>query len=370
MAISFAETAMGWLVVAAMGGGAYYYYTHDSKQKSRIRAKPSSALSDTDRQRKGGNASDSASGTSSKAKKTKPKVKNPLPVVSSTGDYRDEPETDDLNWAQQLENRRRGTSITTAKKTESKPKTVKQTNANKVAAEISAGTSTTGGADGDDDRSPSTSPQLGSSDYNVPVSGDISDMLEAPTRGPSILRIVPAPAPLVQKAKKELKPLQQEETKKQRQNRRKAEDRKAQQEEDERIRKSLLEKQRRTAREARGEPAKNGVARPPATNAWTAKPVSNGAAPLLDTFEGSKPVSNGAAPLLDTFEGSKGWQQLPSEEEQMRILLENDESAWSTVSSKKVKRKNTLDGEDGENGAVQSINASTNVDGFANRLHD
>jgi len=145
------------------------------------------------------------------------------------------------------------------------------------------------------------------------------------------------------------------------------------------VRKAQMESQRRTAREARGEPAKNGMTSAPATNAWTASqkntpaPATNGSA-LLDTFS-KKPASAGAE-----RKGANGsyWQHrdLPSEEEQMRILMEEDETAWKTVEKKPrvTKRKDTAETENG--GAVKPIEAeSTDVNpseaitGTANGLY-
>ena len=170
-------------------------------------------------------------------------------------------------------------------------------------------------------------------------------------------------------SRKDYKPPKEEETKRQRQNRKKAEERKIAREEDEKARRVLLEKQLRTARESRGEAARNGLAPAPSTSAWTnngpqkaavSAPINGANGTLLDTF-----VSENAPPSQPKMNGNGrqgGWAEhgLPSEEEQMRILAESDESAWKTVSKKeKKKRKNTNDSES-NGGAVQPVDL-TNV---------
>jgi hypothetical protein len=337
---TYASTALGWIVVAACIF-AYAKYYRAPKQRARPRTQKTGAiLSDSDSRSKSrrdlyANVSDSASGANEK----KPKKKTPVSVAQPVStDYKyndDKAEAEDLAWAQELERARKGTVVTGSKRPESRQKTVKQTNANKVAADLSGETSTTGGGDADDDFSPSASPEL------VPVAGDFNDMLETRTPGAAILRVVPAQWPQPAKAKKEFKPPVQEESKKQRQNRRKNEERKAQLEEIEGVRKTQLENQRRTAREARGEPAKNGMAPKPATNAWAVKPV--------------QPSTNGSL-LLDTSEIAN-----LTEKDQIRLITENDESSWQTVSKRtKSKRKNTLDTDDG---------AAEELDGVANGFH-
>jgi hypothetical protein len=139
------------------------------------------------------------------------------------------------------------------------------------------------------------------------------------------------------------------ESKKQRQNRKKVEEAKAAREEEEKARKALEEKQRRVAREARGEPAKNGLgqSKPPASNPWTEvpsrgavqppKPASTGQ--LLDTFESPvQTATKTTAPTSGAAKTSTPLNSLPSEEEQMRLAMED--SAWTTVpKGGKTKRK-------------------------------
>jgi hypothetical protein len=175
--------------------------------------------------------------------------------------------------------------------------------------------------------------------------------------------VLPSTQPAHEK-KQQSKPAPAAETKKQRQNRRKTEERKLQRAEDEKERRVLLEKQLKTAREARGQPARNGVipASAPSSNAWTAptqlsedaamhppvaKAISTGNGDLLDTFD-----SNGAATTpanLQKPAPSSGydWQEdVPSEEEQMRMISAmEEESNWSTVPKGKKGKKKTVDSE-------------------------
>ncbi|KAK2006688.1 hypothetical protein LZ32DRAFT_543416 [Colletotrichum eremochloae] len=172
----------------------------------------------------------------------------------------------------------------------------------------------------------------------------VSDMLEPSAGGPSVLRLTGTDKEKP-KAKNQKAP-EKAETKKQRQNRQKAEAKKAAREEEEKERKVKLEKQRRSAREAAGIPAKDGSQFMAAVNgnksAWTAGSPNGASAngtPLavqpLDTFEA--PAKNGAAPA----QSSNNWiSSLPSEEEQIERLKEDDE--WNTVpaKSKKAKKEN------------------------------
>jgi hypothetical protein len=217
-------------------------------------------------------------------------------------------------------------------------------------------TSSTTGAEADDDLSPAVSPSLNPSTVDsLPNGSDVSDMLESSRGGPSILNIIASNKPQrpTSAQKQHAAPVQ--ETKKQRQNRKKKEEQKLQRQEIEQDRKKLEEKQRRTAREARGEPAKNGIlsATASAVNPWKGTnyatpepaPVTNGS--LLDTFApdnvstGSSGVPTSAA---STSTGEVRWEEgLPDEDEQLRRIMEQDESAWHTVpvGGRRSKKKQT-----------------------------
>ncbi|KAE8413297.1 hypothetical protein BDV36DRAFT_287140 [Aspergillus pseudocaelatus] len=245
------------------------------------------------------------------------------------------------------ESNKDGNSGSKAQKKKNKKGTSSQltaSNNERSASRVSTRTSSTTGADADDDLSPAGSPKVNAS---ASAAGYVSDMLEAPAPAASVLRVTGSLESDSQKKKQKPQSFKQVETKKQRQQRLKNEARKQQVQEAEEERRKLLEKQLHTARESeRRETAKSKPAAQP--NAWqtqSVNKVTNGnvtngthkSAPapkveLLDTFE---PENSSAAA------SSKEWDQgLPSEEEQMRILgAENGEDQWTTVSSKKIKKK-------------------------------
>ena len=186
----------------------------------------------------------------------------------------------------------------------------------------------------------------------APSGKDVSDMLGERSVSPAVMSIKPSEKPAKSVKAQTQKAEVATESKKQRQNRKKAEEAKAAREEEEKARKALEEKQRRVAREARGEPAKNGLgqSKPPASNAWTevSSKASRGAvqppkpAPtgqLLDTFEApAQTATTTTAPTNGAAKASAPLNNLPSEEEQMRLAMED--SAWTTVpKGGKTKRK-------------------------------
>jgi hypothetical protein len=236
----------------------------------------------------------------------------------------------------------------------------------KVEATLSAASSAAGG-DADDDLSPAVSPTLAATNSRGPSGKDVSDMLESQGGTPSVLRLTPASQPSGPKKQTEQRAPPSQETKKQRQNKKKAEQAKAQREEEEKQRLVLKEQQMRTARIARGESARNGLqsAKPPAGNAWngvqsgrsttssdkTVTPAQNGQ--LLDTFEipdsnstasSSGMATNGTSGTA-SLENSMHWTNLPSEEEQMRMVMDMG-TQWQTVpKGKKGRKKPTATGE-------------------------
>ncbi|KAL5333456.1 hypothetical protein BJX70DRAFT_66846 [Aspergillus crustosus] len=214
------------------------------------------------------------------------------------------------------------------------PKQLEPTSNNeRSASRVSTRTASTTGADADDDLSSAGSPQV-----NPTSAGYVSDMLEAPAPAASVLRVTGTVADS-QKKKAKAQKFNEVETKKQRQQRLKNEARKEQVQAAEAERRKLLEKQLHTARESERREAARSTAAAPQNNAWQTKEAAkspNSTAPgpraapkveLLDTFEPSS-----AAPQLN--------QELPSEEEQIRILgAETLEDSWTTVSIKKPKKK-------------------------------
>ena len=126
----------------------------------------------------------------------------------------------------------------------------------------------------------------------------------------------------------------------------------------------MEERQRRAAREARGEPARNGipVSKPPTSNAWTpsnsgltngtARVNGNGNAPLLDTFDAESTSSSNGGPTASTAATSiasagaaRGDRDLPSEEAQLAQAMREseDESGWTTVAQPKKQKKKAAD---------------------------
>jgi hypothetical protein len=383
-------TVLGWTVLAGGAGLAYAYYSRDANRRA-IRGRNNRVYVPTNRvaapeeevvrsrarrqNRRQTGAETSEATTSdggvSNARGSKTQISAVAPAALAYSGQEEQEEQEDVAWAAELASKQRNAAPATSQMKEAakRPKTVRQANANKVASDNSLETSTTGGGDADDDFSHSSlSPQLGSTAL------DVSDMLEPVAPGPSIIRLVQPANPLPKREKPAPKAPVQEESKKQRQNRKKAEEKKLLREDDERLRRVQLEQQRRTAREARGEPAKNGLeSAPPASNAWT-KPAAvvtphvngnghgNGNSTgtgngLLDTFEAQRKPANGA-PKAKGAKGAYWENQLPSEEEQMRLLLETDDSQWQTVEKKaKSKRKNTDASEAANGGAVQPVDA-------------
>ena len=268
----------------------------------------------------------------------------PATVINVQEEDNDTVDLSTRQFAEQLAKVRNGTNLSAPKSKEQRQKTVKLTGANGSASL----------SDVDDGVSPAMN------------AGDVSDMLEPTSPGPSTLRLT-APA----KAQKEKAARQPKgevvESKKARQNRLKKEQQRLQREGEEAARKVLEEKQRRAAREARGEPAKNGIAvsQPPTSNAWTAsksaQPATedtasaNNGTPLLDTFDAeSSASSNGAEPSTAATSTTGTETAHPehdghSEEEQMAMAMKQseDESGWTTVAvpKKQQKKKPASDGE-------------------------
>ncbi|KAF2266991.1 hypothetical protein CC78DRAFT_541955 [Lojkania enalia] len=275
----------------------------------------------------------------------------------------------DIQWSDSESTPKPNAKPAKAKAPRKSVKKAVQEAGDKAGAYLSAASSTTG-ADADDDLSPATSPTRAAA---APSGRDVSDMLEPTGVAPAILKISSSEKPGRQTKLQQQRPETPQETKKQRQNRRKAEEAKAQREADEKARQILLEKQRRTAREARGEPAKNGLqaAKAPTTNPWatprasaaagaTLAPAPPQGGQLLDTFDpevvsttsSSENATNGTVPTPDSPPNQGHWANLPSEQEQLRMALE--ESAWTTVpkGGKKQRKTKTAGDTTGEEGSV------------------
>lgn len=242
----------------------------------------------------------------------------PAPVVQEKDDDDDAIDMSTKNFAMQMQKARTGQQISSTKNNEQRVKTVKQGNAQDKAV---------------------------TSSEKVKNSGDVSDMLEPVGSAPTTLRVT-APAETFTKKEKKAKKQEEVETKKQRQNRQKVEERKLAREAEEKERKALEETQRRTAREARGEPAKNGIpAKAPTSSAWNGSVPSaavNGQqeTTLLDTFDAESTNSSNGDHGVSTAPSST---TDASEEEQMAAAIQqsNEQTGWTTVQipNKKTKQK-------------------------------
>jgi hypothetical protein len=301
---------------------------------------------------------------SGKATKTRPapKAANTAPVV----DYSTDDGVDNGEFARQLASVKQGTTFTGPKSgDEKRPKYVKQSRAQEIAPKtdedkVSAPSSTADAdADADDDQSSLASPRVAAADAN-----DVSDMLEMPAAGPSVLRLTDTDK--VKPKEKKAKAPEKVETKKQRQNRKKAEAAKAEREEAEKKRKVQMEAQRRLARISEGRAAKDGsgfTAQQAQPSVWTghgANGESSGSLanqdfmPVqpLDTYEpANTDASKSSAPSIGKADS---WMSsLPSEEEQIELL--RGEEAWSTVKTKKsgkTKQKEEVTSDDNEGPAA------------------
>lgn len=334
---------ISWAIVLVVAGGLGYYY-NGPKPKERVSAKPSTEKVDH----------------APPAKKQKRKTKkSPEPSVTPTPGTVESPvveskqetekpdeEIDNREMAKRFAAVRSGTPLSadSGKSQKSKKKSAASQleggSSERSASRVSTGTPSSTGADADDDLSSTGSPVVNAS---VPAAGYVSDMLEAPAPGASVLRVTGS----MESEKKKQKPqsFKQVETKKQRQQRMKNEARKAQVQEAEEQRRKLLEKQLHSARESERREA--AVSKPAPTNAWQSKGNAN----ANGIQKAQAPAQAPKVDLLDTFEpeapsaqpdgSSKKWSQgLPSEDEQMRMLgASNGQDEWTTVSSKKIKKK-------------------------------
>lgn len=395
-------TVVGWVALIAIG--AYFYYTWPSKSSAR-RSRAGSKVTTryveapkappkAKRSKKDGYQS-SGDQSGDKKKKVKPEVKpaqqEKQPIVEPAAQASDhDDELDNREFARQLTSAKAGTLLPSKTKIGTKQKSVKQTRAleKPAAAEASSDATATSsaagadaGADADDDRSPLNSPELAATSIEAPVTnGGISDMLEAPAPGPSVLRVTAPTNPTQPKKTKPQAAPEPTETKKQRQNRKKAELKKAAREEEEQERKVILEKQRRTAREAEGRAAKDGstfmAAKAPTNNKWTAPPAvtskagpANGkAVELLDTLAQPKNKLDTTAaevPTSGSEHAGSDWQTLasalPSEEEQLRLALEDSDN-WETVQTKekrKAKKAAQTSQQDGKKATTEKENVQS-----------
>ncbi|ROW14837.1 hypothetical protein VPNG_03808 [Cytospora leucostoma] len=356
------KTFVGWAVISA--GIAWVVYTQYDNKKTQQRKL-------TSNKQRGHELRDNQPKKENKAKRqrlesfaSEPKQTQPKSYAAATAtpvkakDHNSDDAIDNREFAKQMIQNKQS-KLAPKVNTEQKQKSVKQSKAKEInpaagPGKISAPSSTAGidADDADDDQSSVASPVVSAADP-----AGVSDMLEQTSQGPSVLRLT-GTAEKQQKSKQAKSP-QRTETKKQRQNRLKAERAKADREEDEKVRKALLETQRRTAREAEGRAAKDGstfiAAQKPSP--WTGTGANGNAgqktAPVtvqpLDTFDDKTETATSVAPAKGK-ENSKqnghgpGWTDIPfSEEEQLEMIKKQaEETEWVPVApkSRKTKTKN------------------------------
>lgn len=413
MGISF-STLAGWVVILSLGGYCYHYYQIQPQQKKkelarkpaqrqRLEEKQPEARKEPKEKAKKQRTETPAKIAEEPEKTQKPKQKAAkakaapapkaaskaapkavsVPTTTKPASYSSDEDdaVDNHEFARQFASIKQGTVLNTKKQDEKRQKSVKQSRAleREVQAEpqqtapkgVSA-PSSTAGVDADDDESSVASPEVKAQD-----AGDVSDMLEPATTGPSVLRLTDTDKVKQKKAKKE-KPMEKVETKKQRQNRKKAEAEKAAREEAEKERQQKLEKQRREARIAEGRAAKDGsafmAAQAAASSAWTGNGAksdsgaeNNGFVSVepLDTFSSTPAAAQPAKAATTEAKKPQTWMSsLPTEEEQMQLL--RDEEAWNTVQTKKSKSKKnkasaTDSANESESAAAKPQEASTPV---------
>ncbi|KAL1896604.1 hypothetical protein Sste5346_004638 [Sporothrix stenoceras] len=374
------STLAGWVVVLALFGG-FGYREWSSSQRTQLASQPARSRLDRQaanaqktvkkvKQPKESKPKQATQGSDAKPKAAKAPAPAPASAAAAAQAYyssddlaadRDRDAARNREFARQLSNAKQGTTFAKKTKEETRQKSVKQSRAEEVpvvaatAADADAGKvsapSSTAGIDADDDSSSAaTSPVLAATTQ----ASAVDDMLEKSAPGPSVLRLTGTEEKPNYKPQKTKAP-EVVETKKQRQNRKKAELAKAEREAAEADRKSKLEAQRRTARQAEGRAAKDGsafmAAQAAKNNAWTevgsngktASKGTNGLVPVqpLDTFDASAVQTDASKSSVPSYDKNEDWMSsLPSEEEQMEILRKDqNEDSWNTVTKKSKKAK-------------------------------
>lgn len=338
---------LSWAIVIATAGGLGWYYNRPkSKAKAPVKPfteKPENTQTSKKQKRKNNKKSPEPSSAPQNKTDQKPEKSEPQLKVD-TFDEQDE-EVDKKELAKRFEAVKTGALSppnASGGKSQKKNKKNKKNaaastppvngNAERSPSRVSTGTSSTTGADADDDLSSAGSPKPNAT--TVPNGQDVSDMLEPPAPGASVLRVTGSVESEPKKQKPQsFKPV---ETKKQRQQRLKNEDRKRQVQEAEQERRKLLEKQLHSAREAERQEAAAKPKPAPATNAWANKneKITTNGIPKADQTP--------KVELLDTFDNESAPKpngDVPSEEEQMKMLGVSNEDEWTTVGNKKSKKK-------------------------------
>jgi hypothetical protein len=388
---------MSWAILLVVVGGLGWYYTGGTNLKNKqsvtkAAIEKGEASVSSKKPKKKTKKSPEPSGHSTPATKLEDEPRN-TPTPTATTEIKVNDEVDNKDFAMRLSKVKNGTPIVPATKNgqSKKDRRLQKANNNQQGngnnevpgSHMSTRSSSTAGADADDDMSPATSPVI------APATGDVSDMLEAPADGPSVLRLTGS----VQEKKKQQKAqsFKPVETKKQRQQKAKNEAKRLQVEEAEKQRRVLLEKQLHTSREIERREASKSKPPVPSTNAWATKNTSentndvattstnnNSNTDLLDTFtpvpssqkkqngkakpsrplqpnvqQQNLPTQTSEAPSTSNAKAGNWTDELPSEEEQMRILgAMSSENEWTTVPSRKKDKKAAK-----ENGDAVDANA-------------
>ena len=229
-----AQNYFGFAVLAGGIGGYYYYTTKHSKPaatgsrrrstndfkvkpdhrpsvQQRESAQPSAVSEKQDKQTEAGGSKKKKAAKKQQQQQSKAPAPAPAPEVVV---HEDKPEKEsDLStaqFAQQMIQARQGSKLAAPKGKENRVKTVKQSSARDTPI-LSSGSSQND-AEADDDLSPAASPALNS--------GDVSDMLEPKSSGPTSIRLTAPLNPQKERAPKQAKE-QVVESKKARQNRKK-----------------------------------------------------------------------------------------------------------------------------------------------------
>ncbi|KAH7359003.1 hypothetical protein B0T11DRAFT_330732 [Plectosphaerella cucumerina] len=337
----------GWVTVLAVAGAMGYQY-YSKSQPAAKKEKPSAATSAPKKQNRA--KKQRAEAYSSVAQKAVVEEAPAVPAPSSNPKKERDEESDNKAFAAQMANVKAGKKFDGKSNVDKKQKqkSVKQSRAAEPVApkaepEVAAAAPSNEEVEADvDSSSAAASPEVAAADPS-----GVSDMLEPTSSGPSVLRLTDTDK--VKQKAKVVKAPEQVETKKQRQNRKKAEERKLAREEDEKERKILLEKQRRTAREAAGVAPKDGSQFTNAavkSSAWTAG-ATNGTTPKkeetldvqpLDTYETTTTSAPAASIAPAKPKDTSAWtSSLPSEEEQLEAAKAEDD-AWNTVPTKANKK--------------------------------
>lgn len=373
-------TIVGYSVIIVIAGFLYKFYS--SKKASKLQAKGRDILAN--QPKKENKAKRQRTETFAKTQTKSPAAVPKAPETKTApapAKSKNEVDVDDRAFAQQMAiNKQNKFATKTTSEQKHKQKSVKQSKAKEVngaskAADVNKATednevakqSASSSIVGADDDSPITTPSTSAADAT-----GVSDMLEQPSTGPSVLRLTNTEEK--PKKIKKAKAPEPTETKKQRQNRQKREQEKAIREEQEKGRKVLEEAQRRTAREAEGRAAKDGSAFMAAqkVNAWkeekangVSQEEASAAHQPLDTFDAASqstvkvtaPATTNGKVSNQTVKqnGTKtDWADVPySEEEQIKMIEEQDDfTPVKTKKSKRAQKANNAGAASSDDGSV------------------